>query len=375
MSGQVPFFLDKNVPALTPEEQFAYNMQQALGMNLAPKAQKQLLPPELAKSVPVDLGVPLSGSSSHNSEMQQLIGRSDEIAKMYRTKIKEDINKQEGSIDQLNQSVNALRGKDLSPDLSPLFALSDSWYGGNISKGYQAPMSEEERQKQVAGLQEKISKERYGLSQTEIEAMKADLSNQKSMLDTKQGRFNDSQLMKKETELQKDVNKSVLDPFNDADKNFSILDAALKDGSVSRVEQVTSQFARSVAAEKGPLSDSDVARVILPTLSGTVQKLLAKLDPNTKAPPEVINQIQAAVNEAKLQTRRVGQLKLKQLQDQYASRASYAGDVMAPTGFGPKLFEKANERFKIDSAPAPEGGGSTEDKAKRLQELKAKYGR
>jgi hypothetical protein len=378
MAGAIPSYLQPNGP--TPEEQAQYNMLQALGLNLAPKAQQQLLPPDVAQQVPQSLPqvvMPADPREAHNAESKALQARTQAINDMYRAQVKQDINRQEGSIDQLGQSIAALKGKKLDANLSPLFALSDAWSGGNISKGYQAPMSEDERQKQVAALQNEITKGRYGLSQTEIEAMKTDLASQKSLMDSKQGRFDDEQLRKKETEVQTDVNKNVFKDMDTAKQQFDTLTTALSSRNVERIRGALSNYARTVGGEKGVLTDKDIERTLFPSITQLVSNAELYFDKNAQYDPADIANLENAVKAARGNATKLYSTKLDRLENQYGSRQSYAKDVMAPGGFGPQLFKQSREQFKTFYGNGEAPGGvqkiSDEEYLKMTPEQRAEY--
>jgi hypothetical protein len=61
-------------------------------------------------------------------------------------------------------------------DISPLMALADTWYGGNLSKGYAKPMSGMDVLSGQQGLQGQVDKARLGVRDTERNALKDELS-------------------------------------------------------------------------------------------------------------------------------------------------------------------------------------------------------
>jgi len=66
-------------------------------------------------------------------------------------------------------------------DLSPLFALSDTWYGGNLSKGYTPPETSRQKIAQIAQLQAALGRERQGLSDAEVALIKQRLGGEEAL--------------------------------------------------------------------------------------------------------------------------------------------------------------------------------------------------
>lgn len=79
---------------------------------------------------------------------------------------------QKKGIGDLENQAKAYADMPTQTDLSPLMALADTWYGGNLQKGYKSPTNPEERIQQLYALQQGIQKARGGLSESEIAALK-----------------------------------------------------------------------------------------------------------------------------------------------------------------------------------------------------------
>jgi len=63
-------------------------------------------------------------------------------------------------ITEEEQALNQLRALPQKMDLSPLMALSDTWFGGNLSKGYTKPLTAEERKSLEIKLKNTIQDQR-----------------------------------------------------------------------------------------------------------------------------------------------------------------------------------------------------------------------
>jgi hypothetical protein len=60
-------------------------------------------------------------------------------------------------------------------DLSPLMALADTWYGGNLAKGYKAPISGQDIMNTQRGLMGDAQKSRLGVTEAEGDRLKQEL--------------------------------------------------------------------------------------------------------------------------------------------------------------------------------------------------------
>lgn len=82
---------------------------------------------------------------------------------------------QRGIGEQENQLKAYLSSMKPQTDISSLNALADSWYGGNLSKGYQTPTSGKEIMGNQMALQGAIQKAKMGLSETQLANLKDQL--------------------------------------------------------------------------------------------------------------------------------------------------------------------------------------------------------
>lgn len=95
-------------------------------------------------------------------------------------KIRESIDLQRAREQDAQKLLQDYMGQEQQIDLSPLLAYIDSSYGGNLSKGYQRPMSKEERMLKGADLQDIIRKAGAGVSEKELELLRAQMGDKKS---------------------------------------------------------------------------------------------------------------------------------------------------------------------------------------------------
>ena len=108
----------------------------------------------------------------------------------YRKKIMDELNKSQDSLealrgqqgkqrpDQYSAALeNALersQGKETQTDLSPLLALMDNWYGGDMSsklKGFYNPYTEDKKANEIAALEQAIGKRGSAISDAEAKAL------------------------------------------------------------------------------------------------------------------------------------------------------------------------------------------------------------
>jgi hypothetical protein len=133
-------------------------------------------PPRSAMTLP-----PVMGSNTPNPPSFDLGGkRDDSDIKALLDQINEQglaaVGDQRGSLKEKEQMLKDYM-QTMSPqtDFSPLMALVDTWYGGNLSKGYTKPMSGADVFGGSQGLQGGIDKARLGVSATESEKLKQEL--------------------------------------------------------------------------------------------------------------------------------------------------------------------------------------------------------
>ncbi len=113
---------------------------------------------------------------------------------------------QQASLDELSSLYDKLSNKEHETDYSPLLAYHDSHYGTNLQKGYQRPMSDDEKLGAQAALQEHILQGEQGLTQNETSVLNDALSAEARRLGIDENaltrRFNADQAnqMKKEVE-------------------------------------------------------------------------------------------------------------------------------------------------------------------------------
>lgn len=95
-------------------------------------------------------------------------------------KIQDSIAAQKLSEQDAAKLLKDFLGQEQEMDLSPLLAWVDSSYGTNLSKGYQKPMTREERLVKSADLQDLLRKAGAGVTDKEIELLRAKMGDKKA---------------------------------------------------------------------------------------------------------------------------------------------------------------------------------------------------
>lgn len=88
---------------------------------------------------------------------------------------------QRSGIDQFGRQIDATKAIPIQADISPLLALSDTWFGGNLQKGYTPPTPTEAKVSQIMQLQAALQKQKQGLSDDEIALIKSRLGGEESL--------------------------------------------------------------------------------------------------------------------------------------------------------------------------------------------------
>lgn len=84
----------------------------------------------------------------------------------------EGLAQQQKGITSLEDQLLALKGQELQTDYSPWLALYDNWYGGNLSKGYQKPLSAQQQNQQAQDLSLAIQKAKNQYTDNDIQLIK-----------------------------------------------------------------------------------------------------------------------------------------------------------------------------------------------------------
>lgn len=99
------------------------------------------------------------------------------------------------------QYQKGLTDTPIQTDLSPLVALTDSWTGSKLAQGYKQPETVQDRQALMQKLQGELDKNSQGMSEQQVQLLKAQLETQ--------ARKEDRQASLANTQAQRDVANAI----------------------------------------------------------------------------------------------------------------------------------------------------------------------
>ncbi len=380
-----PYLLPQQEAANPMDSEFMRKQLMAMGQ-LPPEVPAPVAPPPVPE---VPLGDPNAlsklmagaGATSGSISVTGLGEEARRIQEKLNAKVEAATKAQNAGVDKMQGDYEKLAGKPRDVDFSALAAYFDSTVDGSkLLQGYKAPESEEAKAEKMLQLQNAIQKAREGISDKEIDSMKAQLSNNtvKQQLSAMQGmgrneRFGEAQTLKKEDTLRKDI-AGIGDKVAEATSMMGTIEENLASGDYQKVANTLSNFSRAVGGEKGVLTDQDIARVLPKNFQGSIARFTAYFGatPSAQIPPEYTKALVELTQTAK---RRASEKFAKEValrKRSYGAPTSAYRDIMP--GVGRALFEGIEENIQgmvpQSQAPAP-----PVDPAKRLAELRAKAGK
>lgn len=247
-------------------------------------------------------------------------------------------------------------------DLRP-FAQAIKQYGAtNVVVPTEAP---EDRTEILRKLQKELTTARGGLTDDQINFMKTMMEDKKSaQAALSQGN--------QDIRVFQDVKRAYDKPAEDIQDFYQAHDAvklALDSGDITAIQASLSNYAR-MSGEKGVLTDQDITRVMPNNLKQRAAKWWANVssDPTVQAPPEVVEALGKGIDRLK----QAAEAKAKARFDRIRSETE-----LGPGAYGKysrEIYPKAMQVIRPSKAEA-ETTGMSEAQKKRLQELKAKYGK
>jgi hypothetical protein len=293
------------------------------------------------------------------AQPEMVMPESDPMAD-WETATKESIQERAGGIKGMQKQLDDLKGKEYSLrelDLTPAFALTDSWMKTDLASKYKAPdqMSKDEQVK--AKLEDAIARQKNDVTDDMIKLLK-DKSDHKLALDNaRQGRFEESLTLKKEDNIRKDVNK-ITDEYNSVQSQLNMADQAVRSGDTRGVMMVVSSIARNVGDQKGALSDGDVARTMPPDVATNVAQLQAYLGSNPKISPELQGAFMNLINNARAKSDAIRSESVARRRAQYSAGAY--SPLMSEGRVGDVIFKEAERGSQsirgMSDAPQMSGG-------------------
>lgn len=227
--------------------------------------------------VPSAMGTPGS-MSAYERDIRDRLDKS----------VNKSIQQQQAGISGLEKTLASERDKKPDIDFSALAAYFDSNVAGSkLSEGYKAPETPEARQARLAKLEEAIQKSRDGVSDKEVDYMKAMLSNiREGKQDARQQRFDAAQDRAMFNQARKEQSGLIKEATDFRTSYRNVEDAITPNAqgkiSAARLHQSLSSFAR-LMGEKGVLTDTDIGRQLAPSIELWVSKYQNLLASNQDA--------------------------------------------------------------------------------------------
>lgn len=360
-------------PLMTDEEKSS--LQKLLGQEPPPQAepprsevQMTADGPMIKVNLPAPSGGGGMGSGGLDAEYRDLRSKLDE-------QVNKSLSNQQAGIGQLEGSLKDMKAKPRGIDFSALTSYFDSIVpGSKLSQGYTPPESDEKRQERIMQLEGAIQKSKEGMSDKEIDYMKSllntNLTNKALQAQGRNSRFEESQQLKKEDTLRKDLTK-VSDELAEDQQKLSTLEINLGSGDYQKVANSLSNFSRSVAGQKGVLTDKDIELVLPKNFQGSLARFSAYFSetPTAQLDPSYMKALVELTQLAKQKTAERYQQQIGQRRKAYGAPTSVYRDVMAgPGGIMFDELEKAAGGLGASAAPPP----ATDPKRARLEELRRK---
>jgi hypothetical protein len=184
----------------------------------------------------------------------------------YVNQFKQYLESRQTSAEDLENALGEASKADFSgiqnTDWSPLLGFVDAQTGSKFSQGYAKPTAKKDHQAMMMKMAEALQKEKGGISDDQLKylGMQGSMSNSRAIMEQgRQGRFQDSQAIKREDTIRKEVGK-ISEAYDKRQEQFDTIRGAIASGDLGMVKQLLSQIARNIGGEKGALSDGDVQR-------------------------------------------------------------------------------------------------------------------
>jgi hypothetical protein len=262
------------------------------------------------------------------------------------------------------QQAQAERGVLGNLDLRP-FAQAAKQYGATTAVvPAEAP---EDRSAMLMKLRNAVVEAEQGMSKQQLDFLRSQLiaKQQRGALQAQQSEQNRQMRAFENVSRKFDAPQKEISDFYQA---HDVVKSAFDSGDVGSIQMAVSNFAR-LSGEKGPLSDTDIARTIPDNLQQkfTVWWSKVKSDPKTPAPEGVLEALQSSLGRLRGAAETKARERIKAIERQTAKGP---GEYKI---YAPMVAEEAMQ--SIRQSEVPSGGMMSEAQKKRLEELKAKYGK
>jgi hypothetical protein len=390
--------LDMQMPENMSDEMYYAQPQEELPSDYVPQPQVPPQPAVTAQPTTTPIGTLPSEIAPKQPSLMQ-------TEKPYRQRLLEELDTAMGNyselqgisqeeIDAMKMQLGDYQNMDQGVDFTPLAALSDAWFGGNLTAAAKqiAPQSPAERQQTIMALQDKIANAQRDIPKAELDAMKLRLE-QLSYMDQ---RDNALEIAKINAEARKAAGglsgvragiaqdrlasaaadvidkdplvKKYYDLSEQADRDVALLDTPLL--TFQNLNEVQIGLARVISGG-GQSAVSREEKTEFKTLGLELANLKQKLTgkPQDVASPEIVAQL-----------KHIGERLKMGLQNNAYNRASKLaqgrGKVYKNNPVAAEVLKDKVESYKPIEMP-PEGavGGLTPEKKARMEELRKKLGK
>lgn len=184
-------------------------LDQQMAQNVAPYVQAPQAPQQLPQpSAPVMPFIQPQKTAKAPSPTA-VTSRSDydDLVKRLNEKGLDSLKGQAQGVQDQTEMLNLALGQRNGLDLSPLMALTDSWTGSNLQKGYSKP-DPTALQGSLQTMQQALQKSKNDLSQNDIDLLKGQLGIESHRLDM-QDREKDRQVQRSAIAAQKEVDAGL----------------------------------------------------------------------------------------------------------------------------------------------------------------------
>lgn len=281
-----------------------------------------------------------SSGQDDMAELQKYLRQSQALMQPY-------IDAEKAGVAENEQTLKQLQETPKQVDLSALMNYADHLTGGNISKGYKAPMSEEERLGTIAKLQDMIQGQRRGITSSMAKSLQDKLWGAALLGRDRQSRAQNRDAAQFGKDIISDLDKDDTE-MTTSMKELNKLEDIFTEGNLQKVQAATSNFARQINDEKGPLANNDIARTMLPSLEKyllNAESFLTGKPGNKRLNPEYLKPLVEMVRQAKVgnKDRYTDLFNTKKMSYEARATGQNRPELMAPGASFPKMFD---ERIK-----------------------------
>jgi hypothetical protein len=332
------------------------------------QAEAELVQPDAAQVTPTP-----AAASAIQKVAQSPALAMDDVEKALRRKELQSLDIQKSGLDQLAAFKDKAMKQPVQMDLSPLMALTDSWTGSELQKGYSKPFGPQDAMAFGQKVEEALQKAKNDFSDKELELLRNQSNRMRDRaLDEREGRARRNFLKATETQLI-NAGSKIQKEASTAKRDFDTMDAAFARGDMHAVLANLGKFSRSIGGAVGAQSDRDIANALPPTFEGGVSRLWTWLDSNPgKVPEGMQHSLRGLVENAKKYSKDYFDEQTTSLEANYAGSDSY-GELFEKGRTGANVVGRTREIVGAFGSPnAASKPDVLEELAKKFLESEAK---